>query len=346
MRNWRKTISLFKMSCNSKMGGPGSGRIAGGKKTVKTQTQTKQKPRAQTEVGKKKVGGSVIPFLQSNASERSKPEPKPKPVENNTLSKSSEPESEFQRIDRENKVKSGYNNLVYSVIIEYEKLLPKLATVYQKLDKLVINKAKLYEAFETELNLELNDVIQIFSWQLSNARDPKRTGVFIKKGIDFKTQVTKSYDILKAFCKTACIEMNSKSTKKDNCESISENSDGIINKQIKEANDVLISVKNKIEDIKKMEGTLSEYKKKYADILYPDEDIIKGGSKKLTTKSKKPTTTKTKAQTAKAQTKQNRGYKKKGGGSPISQQAQAPLIPTTHNQTQSTSPISQQAPRK
>ena len=282
------------------MGGPGSGRIAGGQKTTKTKTQTKQKPRAQTEVGKKKVGGGFISFLKS----RSKPEPKPKPkpvenntlskssVENNTLSKSSEFQSEFQRKDRENKVISGENILVYRVITEYEQLLPKLATVYQKLDKLLINKDKLYEAFKTQLNLEQNDVIKIYSWQWSSAKDHNRTGVFLKKRIDFKTQVTKSYEILKAFCKTACIAMNLNSTKKDNCESISESSVGIINKQIKEANDELISVKNKIEDIKEMEGTLSEYRKKHAAILNANKDIIKGGSKKLTTKSKKSTKSK------------------------------------------------------
>ena len=48
------------MLCNSKMGGPGSGRIAGGKKTTKT-TKTKTKTKTQTQT-------------------KPKPKPKPKPV--------------------------------------------------------------------------------------------------------------------------------------------------------------------------------------------------------------------------------------------------------------------------
>lgn len=289
------------MLCNSKMGGPGSGRITGGKKTTKTKTKTKPKPKAQTEVGKKKVGGSFFP-LKSNAHQRSQPTPEPKTVEDKTLSKpTGEPESEFQKKDRERNVIDGFNNLISKVTTEYEGLIPNLAIAYQILTNLNIDKVELYKAFKEELNLEEDELTQIFSWQwFTNARDFTRTRVFLKKGINYKTQVTKSYDILHTFCKTACDKMNSSVTKKDKCESISDNrSDGIINLHIKKANDELIHVQKKFKDIKIIEQTLSEYvsRKEHADILKSNE-IIKGGkkakaqTKKKTHKTKKSTTIK------------------------------------------------------
>lgn len=58
MRNWRKTISPFKMLRNSKMGGPGSGRIAGGKKT--STTPPKAPPKAKAKTQKQKLVKKVV----------------------------------------------------------------------------------------------------------------------------------------------------------------------------------------------------------------------------------------------------------------------------------------------